>query len=289
MRLLLLLLLLLFQPIQAFHNPTGRVASPAAHRTFQQPKTIVVVTSSKTVVPTSLVTLRGGAGGSELVELAYNWCMSLGQPAALVAGAVVATLYDNIRGAGELEVQPDDALYVKYVRKMTTFLLMTAFALQIICIFVTTVTGTMLLSQVPFENTVVTTAMGYLREHFEFEYLTCRITFLQGLLNWLGAVALEHTIPRKEGEGKAATKMNNFIASSILTLIVLLISFYNNHMTFYQNYLHMLWRWAQVAFVRYVGHWPPRPLAFAYVPSTIITLVLLVKATIRNEPSKQKK
>jgi hypothetical protein len=281
--LLLLLLLLTLQPIQAFHNPTGRLASPAAsRRTFEQPKTIV---TSKNV-PTSLVTLRGGAGGGELAKLAYDWCMNLGQPAALVAGAVVATLYENVRG-GELEVRPDDVPYAKYATKMTTFLLMTAFALQIICIFVTTVTGTMLLSRAPFENTVATTGLGYLREHFEFEYLTCRITFLQGLLNWLGAVALEHTIPR-EKEGKAALKVNKFIASSILTLIVLLISFYNNHMTFYHNYLHMLWRWTHITFVRYVGHWPPRPMAFAYVPSAIITCVLLVDA-IRNKPSKQQK
>jgi hypothetical protein len=283
---LLLLLTLAFQPIRAFHNPTGRLSS-RVDRTIQQP-TKTIVTSKN--VPISLVTLRGGGGGggggSELAELAYAWCMNLGQPAALVAGAVVATIYENIRGA-ELEVRPDDVNYAKHAKRGTTFLLMTAFALQIICIFVTTVTGTMLLSRTPFENTMLPTALGYLREHFEFEYLTCRITFLQGLLNWLGAVALEHTIHR-EGEGKAAVKMNNFIASSILTLIVLLISFYNNHMTFYHNYLHMLWRWTHLTFVRYVGHWPPRPLAFAYVPSTIITCVLLVEA-IRNKPSKQKK
>ena len=166
---------------------------------------------------------------------------------------------------------------------MTTFLLMTAFGLQIVSIFVTTVTGTMLLScDASTLKTTATSALGFLKEHFEFEYLTSRISFLQGLLNWLGAVALEHTIPRK-GEGKAAAKMNRFIASSLLTLILLLVSFYNHHMTFYHNYSHMLSRWLKVSFVRYVGHWPPRPLALLFVPTTLLSLYLGARA-LQNEP-----
>jgi hypothetical protein len=131
-------------------------------------------------------------------------------------------------------------------------------------------------------ETTATSALGFLREHFEFEYLTARITFLQGLLNWLAAVALEHTIPRK-GEGKAALKMNKFIASSLLTLILLLISFYNNHMTFYHNYSHMLSRWLKVTYLRYIWHWRPRPMALLYVPTTFLTLYLGARA-LQNEP-----
>ena len=40
------------------------------------------------------------------------------------------------------------------------------------------------------------TAMGFLQANHEFEYLTCRLSFLNGLLSWLGAVALKYAIPR---------------------------------------------------------------------------------------------
>lgn len=77
-----------------------------------------------------------------------------------------------------------------------------------------------------------TTPLSFLRDHFEFEYLTARITFLQGLLNWLGAIALTHAIPTA-GESLATRKMNIFIASSLGTLICVMLSFYNGHMNFY--------------------------------------------------------
>jgi hypothetical protein len=283
----LLLLLLAFQPIHAFcsHSPTFGRPEQTLSGWKQPSRSPIQKTSSPGIVinkqvPSSLVTLRGG--GEEFIDLAYGWCVNLGAPAALVAGAVIATIYENIRG-GDLEVKRGDTTYVKYAKKLTTFLLMTAFGLQIVSIFVTTVTGTMLLSgDAATLKTTSTTALGFLREHFEFEYLTSRITFLQGLLNWLGAVALEHTIPRK-GEGKAAEKMNRFVASSLLTLILLLVSFYNHHMTFYHNYSHMLSRWLKVSFVRYVGQWPPRPLALLFVPTTLLSLYLGGRA-LQNEP-----
>jgi hypothetical protein len=50
--------------------------------------------------------------------------------------------------------------------------------------------------------------------------------FLQGLLHWLAAVALDVVIP-KEGEGAAARKMNQFICSSLVAIILIIISFYN--------------------------------------------------------------
>ena len=65
-------------------------------------------------------------------------------------------------------------------------------------IFVTTVTGTMLLSRtLDYMDEVVpvtleTTPLAFLRSNFEFEYLTARIAFLQGVLNWMTAIALAH-------------------------------------------------------------------------------------------------
>ena len=50
-------------------------------------------------------------------------------------------------------------------------------------------------------------AMGFLNHNHEFEYLTSRVMFLQGLLHWLAAVALDVVIP-KPREGAAARKMN---------------------------------------------------------------------------------
>ena len=232
-----------------------------------------------------LITLRGGGAVEDLVGPAYDWCMNLGAPAALVAGAVVATLYENVRG-GALEIRKGDSAYNKLAKKLTTLLLLTAFAFQIVSIFVTTVTGTMLLTEdVSHLKITATTALGFMREHYEFEYLTARLSFLQGLLNWLAAVAVEHTIPR-EDEGQAAMKMNNFVASSLVTLILLLLGFYNRHLTFYANYGEMCHRWLHVAFHRFVGQWPPRKLAFLYVPSSILTLFFAVRA-LKNDPVKE--
>jgi hypothetical protein len=196
-------------------------------------------------------------------------------------------MYENVRG-GIMEIQKDDSLYVHVAKKLTSALLMSAFALQIVSIFVTTVTGTMLLSK-DMSNVEVTatTTLGFLREHFEFEYLTSRLSFLQGILNWLAGVALEHTIPRK-GEGKAAINMNRFVAISLSTLVILLLSFYNAHMTFYHNYFHMLSTWSQVAANRFFGHWRLRPMMFLYVPGLIGSIYTGMKAMTNCEYSEER-
>jgi hypothetical protein len=179
------------------------------------------------------------------IPTAYDWFVNLGAPAALVAGAVVATLYENVRG-GDLNVYQSDPSYTALAKKLTNILLLSAFAFQIMSMFVTTVKGTMLISRdfVPMlaelkrrEGVeVATTALGFLRQHFKFDYLTARMRFLQGLLNWLADVAIEYTIPRK-GQGKAGR---------LSFLLVLLLSFYNAHLTYYDNYLHMVCRWGTI-------------------------------------------
>lgn len=215
---------------------------------------------------------------NELVAMAYDWCINLGAPAALVAGATVATLYENVRG-GALDVYDDDSSYVAFAKKTTNMLLVSAFGLQIISIFVTTVLSTVLvtrdLSSLPLQYVAaatttspvtISTPLGFLRVYFEFEYLTARISFLQGLLNWLAGVALEHTIPRRN-EGRAGREMDQFVASSLGALLVMLLAFYNTHLTFYDNYLHMLWRWLLVFGQRFFTMKQQlRPLALLYVP-----------------------
>eukprot|EP00978_Attheya_sp_CCMP212_P040804 scaffold226470_cov50-Attheya_sp.AAC.1 len=122
-------------------------------------------------------------------------------------------------------------------------------------------------------------AMGFLKENFEFEYLTCRITFLQGLLNWLAAIALEHAIPTGIG-GPSQRSMDVFIASCLMTLILMMLSFYNAHISFYPNYLSMLGRYAVVLWERYFYRWPPRPLSLLSGPAILFTLYLGYKAII---------
>lgn len=175
--------------------------------------------SPAALVGTSVALLLRGGEVSEIATAAYEWCTNLGNPSALVAGAVIATIYENI-GSGALDIEDEDTKIVKFGKRVTRVLLLTAFALEIMSIFVTTVTGTMLLAKTEdmldamVEVTKDTTPLSFLRDNFEFEYLTARITFLQGLLNWLAAIALGHIIPR--GESKETRLMNKFIGSSLV-------------------------------------------------------------------------
>jgi hypothetical protein len=53
-----------------------------------------------------LALLRGGSADvdtSQLVEQAYGWATNMEAPAALVAGAVIATLYETL-SSGSLDV-----------------------------------------------------------------------------------------------------------------------------------------------------------------------------------------
>ncbi len=217
----------------------------------------------------TLQTLRGGGDVDidELVGDAYDWCNNLGAPAALVAGAVIATLYENIRG-GQLELHKGDTPYIMAAKKLTNMLFLSAFAMQIVSIFVTTVLGGVLRSY-DFSTTksTATSGLAFLKENYEFEFLTTRLSFLQGLLNWLAGVAVEYTIPRK-GEGQAAKKMDHFVAISLATLIILLLSFYNSHLTFYDNYFHMLRRWLHVTAVKYFESF--RPMMILYIPGILL-------------------
>lgn len=103
------------------------------------------------------------------IEGAYDWCCNLGAPSALVAGAVIATLYENMH-SGDLEVVVTDSWWVQLGKKVTRLLLLSAFALETLSIFVTTVTGTMLLSITPkqmfLSDVVVESPLEFMRENF---------------------------------------------------------------------------------------------------------------------------
>ena len=228
-----------------------------------------------TTAHSALLDLRGGGDSDEFVGLAYDWATNLGAPAALVAGAVIATLYENM-ASGTLDTERSDARWVKIAKKVTRLLLVTAFILQIVCIFCTTILGTHLLS-LPAVNTKASSALEYLRINFEFEYLTSRIAFIQGLITWIAAVALEHAIPQGHIETEERRRMDVLIASSLTTLIILMISFYNGHMDFYANYFDMLCQYGKVAWTRYVYMWPPRVMTVLALPPFAISIVYFFK------------
>jgi hypothetical protein len=91
------------------------------------------------------LSIRGG-GGEDLgmAGTAFDWCANLGAPAALVGGAVLATLAETRE---DMAPKRRDSRRTRLVKQVQRFLLVSAFGLEIISIFATTVTGTMLLSQ----------------------------------------------------------------------------------------------------------------------------------------------
>lgn len=84
------------------------------------------------------------SGDLEMASGAFEWCGNLGAPAALVGGAVLATMEAT---RSDLSPKRSDSHRRRVVKQLTRALLLSAFALEIVSIFVTTVTGTMLLAQ----------------------------------------------------------------------------------------------------------------------------------------------
>jgi cytochrome bd-type quinol oxidase subunit 2 len=271
--------------IPAILSPTAR-ARRALITASQYPynptipcsSTVLSSTISSTLTTTALSVITALRGGelSDLVEFSYEWCTNLGNPAALVAGAVIATIYETMK-SGSLSITRRDSRQIQSAKKCVRFLLLSAFALETMTIFSTTITGTMLLNK-PLSTLAETvthhedmTPLMFLRTNFEFEYLTARLTFLQGLVHWLLAIALDHMIP-SEDESRSTRLMNKFIAMSLFTTLTLIVAFHNGHMSHYRNYGHMLSRWTQASMHRFLTVWPPRPLALVFVPSALLSL-----------------
>lgn len=114
-----------------------------------------------------------------------------------------------------------------------------------------------------------------------FEFLTTQVCFLQGLLNWLGAVAIDLALP-KESETKTAKRVNFSLASWLGTLIVFMLAFFNHHNSFYSDYGSMVKRLFVLGFKHYLGEF--RPLSVLYVPAIIGSTILTWKSfTSRSE------
>lgn len=221
------------------------------------------------------LSLSGGDVGA-LIGGSYDWTVNYGAPAALVAGAVIGTIYEK-KNSDSLVQKATDPKWVGHCKRLTYFLLMAAFSLEVISIFVTTVTGTMLLSATETTlgslDTTMTSSLVFLKKNFEFEYLTSRVSFLQGLISWITAIAIDFAIPN-DGENATVRNMNKAVSGFLGTSILMMISFYNGHMTFYNNYFEMLSRWAVVTWKRFIWTRPIRPMAFLFVPAILYTMYL---------------
>jgi hypothetical protein len=269
LRLLLVSYCLLLQPANAF----APIARTVAHPILPQPppqesSTCLTSIASRGIEMANLLYDDTGTAFD-----AWEWTANLGAPAALVAGAVLVTLSETRE---ELAPTKTDKNWIRVAKQMCRFLLLSSFGLEVVSIFVSTVTGSCLLSHGPQELAKkmvgYTSPLGLLHHHHEFEYLTIDIGFLQGLFHWLGAVALEILIPKK-GERLSARKMNAFMASTLVTLCMWILAFYNNHIPFYGDYGTMLRRYVVLFFQRYIfGCF--RPMSLLYVPAAAVSAVL---------------
>lgn len=95
------------------------------------------------IITDSLQTAQDIITDDTLAMEAFEWCSNLGAPSALVAGAVLATLSQTREDLSPCRTDPQ---WVRIAKKLCRALLLSRFAMEIVCIFVTTVTGTMLLS-----------------------------------------------------------------------------------------------------------------------------------------------
>lgn len=266
-RLFFVVLLLIVTSANAFPPPQDF----AGANNF--PKKAASDRSPRPAAATSLNSATGAALNSDGLPLAFEWCANLGAPAALVAGAVLATASEHRQ---HLLPCKDDARWVRRVKNWCRFLLLSSFTLEIFSIFVTTVTSTLLLkTDFDLEGGAYKTAMDLLLLNFEYEVIVARATFVQGLFGWLGAVALKHLIPN-EGESVAARKFNLFIFSWMILVISAMVGFFNNSLGpgMTGNFAGMYCQWIVATVRRWLWRWPPRPISLVMLPAFGSTCIL---------------
>ena len=234
-----------------------------------------------------LLRLHGGSSGVEMVDQstqAYEWTVNIATAAALVAGASLASLFDH-----GLHVELRDfrtpggrrfATLIHNMRMFSSVLLALAFAFEIETVFVATVTGTMLLSRgrsaQAFDPSAFS-AMELLHRQLEFEYCLIRAGFFQGLLNWLSAIGLRFFVSLatpmeadmvewRNGSIDTPARQRQRLALGVglmltmFALVMMMVSFYNYHLNYYDNYPAMLTRLRHLAWHRYIACQPRRVL-----------------------------
>jgi len=249
---------------------------------FVPPASLVARSRTPTPIASHPLPLAASTNGIELANLFYDsidtafsaweWCNGLSAPAALVAGAVLVSLSET---RADFAPRKSDPRWIRHAKQACRFLLLSSFGLEVVAIFVSTVTGTVLLSHgdVGAKGKVIgyTSPLALLYHHHEFEYLTISIGFLQGLINWLVAIALDNLIPKPE-EGATARRMNSFLASCLATITVFILAFSNHHFSFHGNYGGMLIRYVIVLYQQFFGEF--RPMSLLYGPGVLVSAIL---------------
>ena len=111
--------------------------------------------------------------------------------------------------------------------------------------------------------------------HDRAEYLFTQISFLQGLIHWLGATVCELILPHPK-ETTSARRMNKCLASWLITGIFTMTAFYNDHINFYSDYATMIKRFVYVTWARNKGRF--RVMQLFYLPSLFVSIGLTWKA-----------
>ena len=143
-----MLSLLLISHVAAFARPQTSLSSlwPRNRMAgFNKPTTTIHCSAPHEIAAALIFSIpRGGQVSDDtLAQEAFDWTSHLGSPAALVAGAVLATLSQTRPDLAPLK---EDKVWIRAAKKLCRALLLSSFAFEVFCIFVTTVTGTMLLS-----------------------------------------------------------------------------------------------------------------------------------------------
>ena len=246
----------------------------------------IVTTTSRSVrsTPSHLSAIFGTIELGDLfyddASMAFNaweWTSNMGAPAALIGGAVLVTLSETREA---LSPRKHDKKWLRLAKLSMRYLLLSSFALEVVCIFVGTITGSVLLGHGPQAAAKMAgyqSPLQLLHHHHELEYLTTQICFLQGLFNWLGAVAIEMILPRPT-ETRSARRMNKCLAGWLMSFMIWMLAFYNNHLSFYSDYMSMLQRFVTLFVKDYFMGKPWRPLSLLYGPAFAASSILTWRA-----------
>ena len=138
-------------PASAFVLP-----SPLASSASLLPHLATISTTRLPPKSTTSLTVYDHVAGidSQLLFDTWEWNANLASPAALVAGAVLATLID---GREAMRAKVTDKKWVINLKKTCRLLLLSSFGLEVLSIFVTVVMGTLLLSLGDIPRAIVDT------------------------------------------------------------------------------------------------------------------------------------
>jgi len=229
----------------------------------------------------------GGAVETNAIAEAAGWMIGMRTPATLVAGSALSSF---MAFSGELACDKSDPFVVKALKRWCLVLLFSSFFFEVFVIFAGTVTSTWLLavgdddaskvSHTAVINPMASSVMGFLHRELEFEYVTIRLFFLQGLLCWLSGVAFKFLLPSFNPETpKADKELAKFYSRGLVALVLMMVHYFQRHQNFYKSYFHMCARFAVLLAHRLRDQLPLRnPVLVAALLCTAWTLAAFVNA-----------